>query len=45
MNLDFSGGFGQGKTCTTEDPKRWYDPNEKGLWIYVWEGGPVSDPI
>ena len=28
-----------------EGSKRQYGHNENGLWSYVWEGGPVSDPL
>ena len=44
MNLGISGKFGQEKPCTEEDPKEWYDPNEKWFWRLVWEGGYFSDP-
>ena len=44
VDLGFFGSLGQGKPCKEEGPKRWYDPNEKLLWIWVWEGVPISDP-
>ena len=39
------GSFGLEIPCVVEGSKRKDGHNEKGFWIYLWEGGPVIDPM
>ena len=44
MNLGISGNFGQEKHYAEEDSKGWYEPNQIGLWILIWECMSITDP-